>query len=176
MVAVLDEDNSNRVIFMTIQKLIGIWKPNSKTPAPKRKELERLFSKLKSEVGLVIIDEGHYEPAYLWSQCIREFSESSKIVFTATPYRNDLKEFDVDSMHQYFCSYKKSLGNKNLRKVQAIPSTSKLDEQAFIENAIKQFGSLRKNGSLEATAKLIVRCDDKNKIARMADFLQAKKI
>lgn len=45
-------------------------------------------------LDLVIIDEGHYEPAISWSRAIRN-ADRPTILFSATPYRNDYKSFRV---------------------------------------------------------------------------------
>jgi hypothetical protein len=48
------------------------------------------FRELLRSVDLVIVDEGHYEPAYSWSQAVRAIGKPT-IIFSATPYRNDYK-------------------------------------------------------------------------------------
>ncbi|TDA44923.1 DEAD/DEAH box helicase [Burkholderia pyrrocinia] len=55
-----------------------------------------ILDKVKSSVDLIIIDEGHSEPSPIWSQVARGLN-AKKIVVTATPYRNDLFAFDINS-------------------------------------------------------------------------------
>lgn len=59
---------------------------------------------LKSNVDLLIVDEGHSEPSPVWSQVARGL-RARKIVVTATPYRNDLFAFDIDSSSSYVYTF-----------------------------------------------------------------------
>ncbi|WP_421738112.1 DEAD/DEAH box helicase family protein [Caulobacter sp.] len=49
-------------------------------------DLEAFRDLLKS-VDLVIVDEGHHEPAFSWAQAVRELDKPT-IIFTATPSRS----------------------------------------------------------------------------------------
>ncbi|HBB6321851.1 TPA: DEAD/DEAH box helicase family protein, partial [Escherichia coli] len=49
----------------------------------------------QSFFDLIIIDEGHSEPSPVWREIVRQ-SDAIKVVITATPYRNDLFELNVD--------------------------------------------------------------------------------
>lgn len=82
--SVFQSISNNLVIVMTIQMLVSI-----------EKNYIEMFSLLSSNTELLIIDEGHYEPAKEWSKTIRKI-EAPKIIFTATPFRNDFKVFDID--------------------------------------------------------------------------------
>lgn len=50
--------------------------------------------RLAEDCSLLIVDEGHSEPAPLWGRAVRQFN-CHKIIVTATPYRNDLFQFDI---------------------------------------------------------------------------------
>lgn len=52
------------------------------------------YDELKKAIGLVIVDEGHYEPAVRWGRSVRMLAKPT-LILTATPYRNDLKLFKV---------------------------------------------------------------------------------
>lgn len=67
---------------------------------------------LASEVDLIIIDEGHAEPSPTWGRTVRKFSNSKKIIITATPYRNDLFTFDIHTSHHYIYTYKNATDDK----------------------------------------------------------------
>ena len=54
----------------------------------------RLLDQIKNSFDLVIVDEGHYEPAVSWSRGVREFNLPT-VLLSATPYRNDYKSFRV---------------------------------------------------------------------------------
>ncbi|WP_040915973.1 DEAD/DEAH box helicase family protein, partial [Legionella tunisiensis] len=111
------------VYFMTFQMLISIWNLQN--------DGNKIFQTLIDNIGLIIIDEGHYEPAHKWASCIRKFKQSSKLIFTATPYRNDFREFDISKNHIYFCSYKTALSKQYVRKVELLSSPNALNENDF---------------------------------------------
>ncbi|RCU45678.1 restriction endonuclease subunit R [Corallincola holothuriorum] len=73
------------------------------------------FTEIKNEIDLVIIDEGHAEPSPVWSGLVREI-ESHKIVITATPYRNDLFQFDISSKDSFIYSFDKALEDEVLKE------------------------------------------------------------
>lgn len=54
---------------------------------------ERMMSWLKG-LDLIVVDEGHYEPAPSWSRSVRELKRPT-ILLSATPFRNDYKLFQV---------------------------------------------------------------------------------
>jgi superfamily II DNA or RNA helicase len=64
-----------------------------------RKDYEALAARLR----LVVVDEGHYEPAPTWAMAVRGLARPT-VLFTATPYRNDLKYFNIDR-HRYNYQY-----------------------------------------------------------------------
>ncbi|MEM6484183.1 MAG: DEAD/DEAH box helicase family protein [Pseudomonadota bacterium] len=64
------------------------------TTKENRNEWRRLYRRLLDEVGMVLVDEGHREPAPAWARAIRRF-RCPRVLFSATPYRNDLRLFDI---------------------------------------------------------------------------------
>ncbi len=58
------------------------------------KDYKIVYRSLLDRTGLVLIDEGHREPAPAWARAIRRFN-CPRILFSATPYRNDLRLFDI---------------------------------------------------------------------------------
>lgn len=54
---------------------------------------------------LVVVDEGHSEPAPVWSRISRKFNKH-RIIITATPYRNDLFQFDIHPEENYVYTFK----------------------------------------------------------------------
>ena len=55
-----------------------------------------LWETIKSSVDLLIVDEGHYEPAAKWQIAIRDLSLPA-VLLSATPYRNDFRAFNIDT-------------------------------------------------------------------------------
>ncbi len=66
------------------------------------------FERIKTAFGLVIVDEGHSEPAPIWSKIARSMT-AHKLIITATPYRNDLFQFDIGSSQSYIYSFKEAV-------------------------------------------------------------------
>ncbi len=65
-----------------------------------RKENPDNYKFLKDKVDFVIFDEGHKEPAYSWANAVRLLGKQI-LLFTATPFRNDLRLFNVDKENYY---------------------------------------------------------------------------
>ena len=59
-----------------------------------RREHEKSYDDLSNFFDLVIVDEGHYEPAVEWGKSVKGLHKPT-VLFTATPYRNDLKLFRI---------------------------------------------------------------------------------
>jgi superfamily II DNA or RNA helicase len=73
------------------------------------------LDELKENIDLVIIDEGHAEPSPVWRNLVRGLG-AHKIVITATPYRNDLFQFDIDADASYIYTFEKALEDLVLRE------------------------------------------------------------
>jgi hypothetical protein len=69
-----------------------------------------------ADFDLIIVDEGHYEPAFVWSQCIRALARPT-VLFSATPYRNDFKYFQVRGNYAFNLSYEEATNHHLIRRV-----------------------------------------------------------
>jgi superfamily II DNA or RNA helicase len=74
------------------------------------------YHALRKKIDLVIVDEGHREPAPKWAQAVRGLGRPT-VLLTATPYRNDHKMFSVDSAHIYSYSHRKAVEDRFIREV-----------------------------------------------------------
>lgn len=63
---------------------------------------------------LVVVDEGHYEPAISWSRAIRRM-DLPTVLFSATPYRNDYKSFRVRGRFVFNQSIQEALEQRIIR-------------------------------------------------------------
>lgn len=79
------------------------------------------FRKLIKSVDLVIVDEGHHEPAYSWAQAIRKLGKPT-VIFTATPYRNDYKYFQVSGKFIFNLPWSEAVDERLIRDVKIAPS------------------------------------------------------
>ncbi|WP_315764245.1 DEAD/DEAH box helicase [Bradyrhizobium sp. SZCCHNR2009] len=85
------------VLVGTLQALDMIRRDAQEATAPSPSEAALRSAELLKMIcdfDLVIVDEGHYEPAISWSRAIRE-ADRPTVLFSATPYRNDYKSFRV---------------------------------------------------------------------------------
>lgn len=73
------------------------------------------LERLKQNIDLIIIDEGHSEPSPVWSTLVRGI-DAHKVVITATPYRNDLYQFDVTEDASYIYTFERALADGVLKE------------------------------------------------------------
>jgi superfamily II DNA or RNA helicase len=59
-----------------------------------RRDHPDTYKKLAKTISLVLVDEGHYEPAVEWGKSVKGLNTKT-VLLTATPYRNDLKLFRI---------------------------------------------------------------------------------
>jgi len=154
------KDIDDTVFVATIQKLQRMTKREAD-------QLERL----KRHVSLVMFDEGHYEPALTWSQAIRQL-RAPKVIFTATPYRNDLKVFDLDLGHAYSYTYLQAVQDGYLREVELIPREPTQDPEAFIEDVLDFYD--QHFGQHQDPPRVIIRCDRRTTIRQIATVLRQR--
>ena len=73
----------------------------------KKRSTDR-FEALKNCIDVLFYDEGHHEPANEWSKVSRDFTWK-KVLFTATPYRNDYKILDISEKYKYTYKLKEAI-------------------------------------------------------------------
>jgi superfamily II DNA or RNA helicase len=119
-------------------RLSGL-RPNTKeTIPPDGREKEPVVSqallarlaKFLRDFDLVIVDESHYEPAFVWSQCIRTLALPT-ILLSATPYRNDFRYFSISGRFVFNLSFDEAVERKLIRPVEPITG----DELGADENS-----------------------------------------
>jgi superfamily II DNA or RNA helicase len=158
-------DTSSRkvptVFVGTIQKLDRI-------SARDQRSLQFLLAK----VSLLIVDEGHYEPALSWSEAIRQF-KVPRILFTATPFRNDYKPFDVDDRYAYSYPFEKAVEKRYVRDVEFKQKTPTEDPATFVADVIDFYNKQFVSNGIEA--RVIIRCDTEDSIGAIAGVLENEK-
>jgi superfamily II DNA or RNA helicase len=124
------------------------------------------YGELARRVSLVVVDEGHYEPAPSWAQAVRALGRPT-LLLTATPYRNDFKFFDVDDAYCYFYSHQQAEDDRFLRRV-------KFETQEF--NSVRSFCDrllefYDDHFSARPSARVIVRCLTRNSVQAVTQEL-----
>src|SRR5205823_4048982 len=76
----------------------------------------KVYEALADAVSLVVVDEGHYEPAVEWGKSVKGL-RTKTVLLTATPYRNDLKLFRItnpkESTHHF--THKRAVAEEIIR-------------------------------------------------------------
>jgi hypothetical protein len=132
-------------------------------------------AKLKDLFGTVIFDEGHREPAPSWAKVVRGLAVPT-VLFSATPFRGDLKLFDVDDRYVSFLSFKKAAAEALIRDVeideQAVSSTA----EEFARTVIETRDRLCRTGRFSSESKMIVRGASEESVLELfqafAEFLK----
>jgi len=153
----------NSIIVMTIQMLYSIAKRQDDN-----------FTDLKEHVDLVIVDEGHYEPAISWREAIRAL-QKPKVIFTATPFRNDLKLFDIDYDYAYSYTFHEAINEKIIRDVAIYPRAHPRTPHDFVREVINFYDEQFGEGEQPANEKprVIIRCDSQATIRQIGTALQS---
>lgn len=117
------------------------------------------FEVLKNNIDLLMVDEGHSEPSPVWSHISRRL-EAYKIIITATPYRNDLFQFDIASGLSYIFTFKKALSDGVLRE----PIFSTINENQVVQAVSQRLREQK--GTI-----CIVKCNTGEEVRRYYDIL-----
>ncbi|WP_083202446.1 DEAD/DEAH box helicase [Stappia indica] len=167
----LSEPGSDRAILVGTHQALGdIRKKALDADLPGAGNCADLLASIRDNFDLVIVDEGHYEPAISWSRGVREFNLPT-LLLSATPYRNDYKSFRVRGRYLFNFPYRQAVDGCIIRPAEIIqPQEAQQPEGR--EAAVARFvGSLSnelperlldaerwfRNG---ATPKVMVRGDD----------------
>jgi superfamily II DNA or RNA helicase len=154
-------DGGRRVLVGTLQALQQI-----------RREKKFLYELLKTKCSLLIVDEGHREPAPEWAEAVRVL-ERPTVLFTATPYRNDQKLFDIaEDKYIYYLSFDKAVAGKLIRpvKFQEEPLPEGMDE--FATELVARVDDLQKKRLIREDAKVIVRCSSESSVSGVASAIK----
>lgn len=132
-----------------------------------------------SDFDLVIVDEGHYEPAFVWSQCIRELARPT-VLFSATPYRNDFKYFQVRGNFAFNLGYEEATRQHLVRPV-VFADAHHLPKSGCSPSEFAAALRTFKTSVLDkqhwpagrGPRRVIVRCADYESLIRMRDALSS---
>ncbi|MGQ3487550.1 DEAD/DEAH box helicase [Roseovarius pacificus] len=95
-----------------------------------------LLEMLADTFDLVVVDEGHYEPAVSWSRGVRELNKPT-ILLSATPYRNDYKSFRVRGRYLFNYPYAQAVEQKIIRPAEVIRADG--DYPDDLNGAVRKF-------------------------------------
>jgi superfamily II DNA or RNA helicase len=147
----LDAHNGSQVLICTNQSLERLYSKN----VP-------LFNRLRTWVSLILVDEGHREPAPKWAEAIRCL-RTKTILFTATPYRNDRRLFDLDPTFRYTLTFPEAVEAAIIRDVVFLSSSWSRGDNRYADFVSKLIAARK-----AAARRVHVRIDDVRVIVRCA--------
>ncbi len=135
---------------------------------------QALLAKLRA-FDLVIVDESHYEPAFVWSQCIRSLGLPT-VLFSATPYRNDFRYFDIDGRFAFSLSFQEARDMRLVRDVRIQPSPGTDPEEPFADRLIRFADEVGREVMPDAPgeARIIVRAETHGSLVAIREELQRR--
>lgn len=159
-----DISGNKFIIVTTIQALQSIASDSS---------CEKEYNDFQKKVDCIIFDEGHKEPAYTWGETIRSFNKPT-ILFSATPYRNDYKVFNIDKERFYaieheFCTKQNFLRELEIIEVNDSPYTVATYLTKLLSELKKIESEISKQGI--KNPKIIIRCENADDIRKIVNAL-----
>ena len=116
----LGADGVDRVILVGTHQALGeIRKAVLDPHDPTSGDCEAILAEIRRNFDLVVVDEGHYEPAISWSRGVREFNLPT-LLLSATPYRNDYKSFRVRGRYLFNLPYQQAVDRHIIRSAEII--------------------------------------------------------
>ncbi|MFD0908596.1 DEAD/DEAH box helicase [Ruegeria arenilitoris] len=132
-----DRATDRAILVGTHQALGGIRKTAHDPDNVGSEVAAALLAHIRDQFDLVIVDEGHYEPAISWSRGVREFNLPT-LLLSATPYRNDYKSFRVRGRYLFNFPYRQAVEERIIRPADIIAPEGDAELIAR-EAAIPQF-------------------------------------
>jgi superfamily II DNA or RNA helicase len=140
-------------------------------------EYPKVYNRLRSRLDLIIVDEGHREPAPQWARAVRELGVRTAL-FTATPYRNDWKLFNVDRDHIYRLTHHDAVGRNIIRGVRFFGRRFSGDANKFVKSLLAFYRSpdfqpptMPKRDDVP---RVIVRCETQSDVTELTALLVAE--
>ncbi len=154
----LDNNNGEQIILVgTVQAIQQI-------------DADGKISQLHGRVGTILFDEGHREPAPSWARVVRGFAVPT-VLFSATPFRGDLKIFDVDDDHIHFLGFADAVGYGLIRDVEIDEQALPASVEDYAMELVARVDALVADARFTAANKVIVRCDREDSVREMHEAL-----
>lgn len=135
---------------------------------------ENDYHALRKKIDLVIVDEGHREPAPKWAQAVRGLGRLT-VLLTATPYRNDHKIFSVDPLHVFPYSHRRAVEERFIREVKFREAKFN-SADSFVKELLRfcngPFRKLKPNAVKDH--RVIVRCETDAEVNEIAAALKER--
>jgi superfamily II DNA or RNA helicase len=129
-----------------------------------------LYKELLERTSVVLVDEGHREPAPTWARALRSLGKPM-ILFSATPYRNDLRQFNVDGDFSEQLTFHQAVADGTIRNVVLHEPIASGPTATFAASLVAALQSLEDRKKLYEGWKVIVRCKTADSVDRMHNAL-----
>ncbi len=161
-------ENKKFILVTTIQTL------QSLSSDPK---YQLVIEELRRRTDYIIFDEGHKEPAFTWGETVRAFKKPT-ILFSATPYRNDYKIFNIDKDNFYSLDHKLCENLNILRQLHIEKLTlPALNPITFVNDLLNQLNIIDKKLKIQGITnpKIIIRCENERDVGQVVKALDKLK-
>ncbi len=130
------------------------------------------FFDLGKKIDLVMVDEGHREPAPSWAEAVRSL-EVPTVLLSATPYRNDNKMFAVQAGYDCILTHQDAITRRYIRRVEFKEVKFPRNPDGFVDALLAYYKGefMRQHPSAINEPRVIVRCKDSQEISAIASTL-----
>lgn len=144
---------------------VVVGTPSSVSPA-----IEEVAEPPPDLFDLLLIDEAHHSPARTWNALLRSFPNARRVLFTATPFRQDQREIEGSFVYAYPTS--RAFKDRIFGSVSFVP----VDPVAEPDEAIAQKAEevLRQDREQGLRHHLFVRTDRKTRAHQTSDGLRGE--
>lgn len=146
------------IIFTTFQGLFSIYQNN-----------REYYNSIQKAISFILIDEGHREPSSQWSYVVRKIKKP-KILFTATPYRNDFNIFEIEDHNVEIQTYNE-LKDFKKKDDEYLLRDVHFDQgdwgKGNCEDFLREFFNKFKEVCNKPFLKAIIRCDQSSSIEKL---------
>ena len=117
------------------------------------------YDKLAKAISLVVVDEGHYEPAVEWKKSVTGL-KTKTVLLTATPYRNDLKLFRITDAKKdtHHFTHKKAVAEEIIRELRCEDLASDTDIPSLSKAFAKVWKDAKGKNSLPSKSPRAIVC------------------
>jgi len=114
---------------------------------------------LAAAISLVVVDEGHYEPAVEWKKSVTGL-KTKTVLLTATPYRNDLKLFRIidSKKHTKHFTHKEAVKEEIIRPLRCENLVSDTDIPSLSKSFAKAWKDANKKDLLPSNSPRAIVC------------------
>jgi superfamily II DNA or RNA helicase len=136
------------------------------TPLSVSPGIEAIASPPPDFFDLVLVDEAHHSPARVWNELLNAFPDAKRVLFTATPFRQDAKEIKGRFIYTYPVS--EAFKDGIFGEISYLPVAVKDREDPDVAIARLAEQTLREDRAAGLDHALMVRTDSRKRADALA--------